>query len=188
MDGESSLKDSIFVIPEALDGETCRKIVEFYDSAGRYRPSTYSDYDGEIADSSARVAMEDCWMKTDEPYFQTVFDATIEGAWKYNAIYADLNLSKSGGLRMNRYFETGFMSRHVDNIHGSHGQKEGYPSVSCIFILNAEFEGGDLTFFGNHVVPNRTGQVLYFPSSFLFPHEVTPVTKGMRYSIVTWLM
>ena len=25
-----------------------------------------------------------------------------------------------------------------------------------------------------------------FPSSFMYPHEVMPVTKGTRYSLVVW--
>jgi predicted 2-oxoglutarate/Fe(II)-dependent dioxygenase YbiX len=25
-----------------------------------------------------------------------------------------------------------------------------------------------------------------FPSNYLYPHRITPVTQGTRYSIVTW--
>jgi hypothetical protein len=27
-----------------------------------------------------------------------------------------------------------------------------------------------------------------FPSNFLYPHSVLPVTEGTRYSIVTWFI
>ena len=53
--------------------------------------------------------------------------------------------------------------------------------------LNDDYEGGEFAFF------NRTlkyklnkGDVLMFPSTFMYPHEVMPVTKGTRYSIITW--
>ncbi len=26
----------------------------------------------------------------------------------------------------------------------------------------------------------------YFPSNFMYPHGIRPVTQGVRYSIVTW--
>ena len=30
------------------------------------------------------------------------------------------------------------------------------------------------------------GDLLIFPSNFLYPHRVDPVTKGVRYSYVSW--
>ncbi len=33
----------------------------------------------------------------------------------------------------------------------------------------------------------KTGDMIIFPSNFLYPHQVMPVTKGERYSIVSWL-
>ena len=32
------------------------------------------------------------------------------------------------------------------------------------------------------------GDALMFPSNFMYPHEVMPVTKGTRYSIITWFV
>ena len=32
----------------------------------------------------------------------------------------------------------------------------------------------------------KKGDVLIFPSNFLFPHEVKPVKKGTRYSAISW--
>jgi len=34
----------------------------------------------------------------------------------------------------------------------------------------------------------KKGSVIIFPSNFMFPHYVKKVTKGERYSIITWLM
>ena len=31
------------------------------------------------------------------------------------------------------------------------------------------------------------GSIVFFPSNFLYPHGIEPVTKGKRYSIVAWL-
>ena len=32
----------------------------------------------------------------------------------------------------------------------------------------------------------KTGDILLFPSNFMYPHEVKEVTKGVRYSFVRW--
>lgn len=67
--------------------------------------------------------------------------------------------------------------------------------LSCTLSLNdpEEYEGGNLKFdFGPHV-PDRfltcteirpRGSIIVFPSHLY--HQVTPVTKGIRYSLVSW--
>ena len=32
----------------------------------------------------------------------------------------------------------------------------------------------------------HTGDVIIFPSTFLYPHKVNEVKKGIRYSFVSW--
>ena len=79
------------------------------------------------------------------------------------------------------------MSSHVDNIHHSHGQQYGYPQVTVLLYLNDDYEGGEFYVAGKMFEPIR-GSAIIFPSNFMFPHEAKTVTKGMRWSIVTWLM
>jgi len=52
-------------------------------------------------------------------------------------------------------------------------------------IQNAGDEGGDFILCGEKV-DLKQGDCVIFPSVFLYPHEVTPVTKGSRYSWVLW--
>ena len=37
------------------------------------------------------------------------------------------------------------------------------------------------------VAYTKKGDLLVFPSSFTYPHEVLPVKSGTRYSIITWI-
>ena len=34
----------------------------------------------------------------------------------------------------------------------------------------------------------KQGSVIVFPSNFMYDHEVKKVTKGNRYSVMTWIM
>jgi predicted 2-oxoglutarate/Fe(II)-dependent dioxygenase YbiX len=62
-------------------------------------------------------------------------------------------------------------------------------SVSCSFALNDDYEGGEFAFFDRELKYKlKKGSILLFPSSFMYPHEIMPVTKGTRYSIVTWFI
>jgi predicted 2-oxoglutarate/Fe(II)-dependent dioxygenase YbiX len=61
-------------------------------------------------------------------------------------------------------------------------------SFSVLLSDPSEYDGGDLLIYegkGPIVVPKRQGMITFFPSSVL--HEVTPVTRGVRRSIVSWI-
>jgi predicted 2-oxoglutarate/Fe(II)-dependent dioxygenase YbiX len=47
--------------------------------------------------------------------------------------------------------------------------------------------GGELIFFGDTKYDFGAGDVLVFPSNFMFPHSVDTVTEGERYSFVSWV-
>lgn len=60
-------------------------------------------------------------------------------------------------------------------------------SVSILLSDPNEFEGGKLLLFpnGQHIVAEeKKGRAIFFPS--WVPHCVTPVTKGIRKSLVIW--
>ena len=40
------------------------------------------------------------------------------------------------------------MKEHIDNIHHSHGQKQGYPHLTSLIFLNDDYEGGEFTLCG----------------------------------------
>ena len=64
-------------------------------------------------------------------------------------------------------------------------------SMSIIYMLNDNYEGGDLVFQwreNNMVVPKKANQLIFFPSSFCYAHMVQPIKSGTRYSIVTWAL
>lgn len=60
--------------------------------------------------------------------------------------------------------------------------------VSVICYLNDDYEGGELEFIflGLKIKPKK-GTIIAFPSYFEFTHRVHPVTKGDRFSLVTWI-
>tara|TARA_R100000773_G_C4218710_1_gene117221 strand:- start:1679 stop:2224 length:546 start_codon:yes stop_codon:yes gene_type:complete len=64
--------------------------------------------------------------------------------------------------------------------------------LSIILNLNDEYEGGDLIFtdqknFEIKRLKLGAGSIVFFPSNFMYPHGIQPITKGTRYSIVAWL-
>jgi predicted 2-oxoglutarate/Fe(II)-dependent dioxygenase YbiX len=90
-------------------------------------------------------------------------------------------------VRFNRYQKDQIMRKHSDHIKSLFGgDVRGIPVLSIIINFNDNYEGGDLIFWNDHKVDLGEGDVVVFPSLFLFPHRVEEVTKNIRYSGVSW--
>lgn len=86
-------------------------------------------------------------------------------------------------VRVHKYNEGAMMPRHID-----HSSTTGHPILTVVGVLNdeSEYEGGQFIIFDDYEVKLKKGDVVIFPSNFMFPHEVKIVTKGVRYSFTTW--
>jgi Rps23 Pro-64 3,4-dihydroxylase Tpa1-like proline 4-hydroxylase len=68
------------------------------------------------------------------------------------------------------------------------GEGTGTRRMTVSICLNDNYQGGDFTFFQEQTVYSlKKGDVLMFPSNFMYPHGVREITKGTRYQLITWL-
>ena len=77
-------------------------------------------------------------------------------------------------------------------IHTDHSYRTER-TLSFILNLNENYEGGNLIFYNQNKteikkIKCKTATCVMFPSNFQYPHRIEPVTKGIRYSIVAWLI
>ena len=90
-------------------------------------------------------------------------------------------------VRFNRYQKGQTMRIHCDHIKTLfEGEVKGIPVLSIIINFNDDYKGGDLIFWDDYKVDLGEGDVVVFPSLFLFPHRIEEVTKNIRYSGVAW--
>ena len=90
-------------------------------------------------------------------------------------------------VRFNKYAENKKMAIHADHIHSMFdGERKGIPILSVLGVLNNDYEGGEF-----YLIDEKTdlskGDIIIFPSNFMYPHKVEPVTKGTRYSYISWI-
>ena len=86
-----------------------------------------------------------------------------------------------------RYKDKGHYKWHTDHC------ADVPRTFSMIFLLNDDYEGGELTFadpsgHNEMIVEKKAGRLILWPSNFMYPHKVQPIIKGMRYSIVAWAL
>jgi len=91
-------------------------------------------------------------------------------------------------VRFNKYNVDTRMEKHCDHIHSIFdGERKGIPVLSVLGALNDNYEGGDLLFWDDQKIELKAGAIMIFPSNFMYPHRVSEVTKGTRYSYVSWV-
>jgi hypothetical protein len=102
---------------------------------------------------------------------------------KYNEKFPSALIQEDSGYELLRYKAGQFYTQHTDSF------KDRPRSVSCSFILNDNYEGGEFAFFDRELkYKPKKGSCIMFPSNFMYPHEIMPVTSGTRYSIITWFI
>jgi predicted 2-oxoglutarate/Fe(II)-dependent dioxygenase YbiX len=171
-----------------LDKKTCKKIIKDIKSINWNQHKFY-----DVKNNSHQTRSGN--KELDTGYSQApTKDLIMEKIWEAYFNYTqELKFSWFNGwqgyteVRFNRYKETRMMAEHCDHIHSLFdGQRKGIPTMSALGLLNDDYEGGELVFFGDTVLPFKVGEIIVFPSCFLFPHRIEPVTKGTRYSFVSW--
>ena len=107
--------------------------------------------------------------------------------YKFDANILDYGYKTIFDIEILKYENTGFYTWHVDHF-------ATIPrTMSCILLLNNDYEGGNLCFrnpdgSGEWEVEVKPNRMIVWPSNFLYPHTVKPVTKGIRYSVVAWAL
>lgn len=94
----------------------------------------------------------------------------------------------SEDLQYTRYNDDkSFYGWHIDNgvVGSEHPQRK--ISITLQLSDSNEYEGGDFQIHATklNTLPKKKGLIIAFPSHCL--HQVTPVTKGIRRSLVVWL-
>jgi predicted 2-oxoglutarate/Fe(II)-dependent dioxygenase YbiX len=70
-------------------------------------------------------------------------------------------------------------------VHSDHGFSYNCTLSSCMY-LNDDYEGGELWFPKLEITYKpRRGDIVMFPSTFIYAHSARAVTEGVKYSAVT---
>lgn len=89
---------------------------------------------------------------------------------------------------VNKYPTNTLMLPHCDHIKSLYvGEYRGIPALTILGALNDNYEGGEFYLWDDYVIPLAKGDVIIFPSLFLYPHGVRLVTRDIRYTFVSWL-
>ena len=182
-----------------LSDEVCSNIIAA--GADEWEMGIVLERGEEVEETPAKYSTNDLYRKckvawlNDDWLFNLVSEygtaANDVAGWKYD-------LRGLEAMQLTRYCEGEYYNPHKDSL-GSHHNVIHCPDneylhgharkLSVVITLNNDFEGGNLVFRDHPNHPefeSRGGSIVVFPS--FLTHEVTPITKGIRYSLVCWFV
>ncbi len=192
----NNIKDYI-VVKNILSKELCSDIITKIDKKENWIKHNWYDSKENKTYSQATKELD---IVSSDNQLSEVLNPLINNAYKdYVKQFSNNGENTSNFInyftpvRFNRYNTGTKMRKHYDFIQSIFdGQSKfstpykGVPILSLVGVLNNDYEGGEFVFNDNHIVTLSTGDVLIFPSTFMYAHEVKEITNGKRYSFVSW--
>jgi predicted 2-oxoglutarate/Fe(II)-dependent dioxygenase YbiX len=185
----NKLEDYIYIVKHALSKKVCDEILNEFVNSDEWQDTIIGAgvVEKNIRNCQTVVISYPHVIQKNKDIRHKLDNAIFDGASKcikeYNIKFPHCKIEEDSGYELLKYPEGGFYIEHTDSF------KAIPRAVSCSFILNDDFEGGEFAFFNRELKYKiEKGDALLFPSIFMYPHEVMPVTKGTRYSIITWFI
>lgn len=90
--------------------------------------------------------------------------------------------AKEQHLNVVKWTEGTYLNLHVDDL--------GYVTdnhLPVLIYLNDDYEGGEIRFETHNLsIKPNLGDFIVFPGNLYYPHEVTKVLSGVRYTLPIW--
>lgn len=179
------LHDYIVVLKNITPFNLCNEILDEYKNCDQWEKAvTRKLLDKGIEDSyrnceSIAMSLQSCEYR--RKLDSDLYNVAVQCLEAYNKKFTWAAVDEDTGYDLLRYKEGQYYKQHTDSYINNPRL------ISCSFHLNDDYEGGEFAFFDRQLKYKlNKGDVLMFPSTFMYPHEVMPVTKGTRYSIITW--
>ena len=176
--------EAIVEIKNIICPEFTDKIIPFIDNRAKQNLSVESGLIKNIRNVKGYHLRLDT--ATDIFYWNTI-RKEIERLYSFYKIkFPKMESTKINQMDLLKYKAGGRYTLHTD--HGTNSPRH----LSIIMNLNDNYNGGDLIFTDQKEKEIKRlklskGSIVFFPSNFMYPHGIQPITKGTRYSIVAWL-
>jgi predicted 2-oxoglutarate/Fe(II)-dependent dioxygenase YbiX len=171
----------VFIVPDFRDPQWCERVRTAMDR-GEFTPAEVHA-NGFVVDRQVRQTLE---VEVDSTTMAEV-ERSVASVCKRVARFFGIPLSGDEGPGFLRYLAGGFYRRHRDVLADS---GEDFPRrISVVMFLTSageRCEGGALRIFQPDPfdIAPKAGTLVAFPSDV--PHEVLPVTSGVRDVVVDW--
>jgi len=176
--------DVAYVMQKAVSDAFCSNLIKEYSKPENEKEQPFIG-EGRDLEKNIDLKIRNV-LRLPLPMNQGIGATLTSCALNINHAYWKYDITHSNQTEFLMYDVKGKYEAHVDTSHklGNETRK-----LTAIAILNDDFEGGKFYIINSHkkiYPPQAKGDIIVFPSFMV--HGVEPVTKGMRYTVVTWMV
>jgi PKHD-type hydroxylase len=173
----------IYVLNDKLDINKCKEYVKFYKYA------KWLQQDSKVTSDKDNVLIHDIRKSKYVRCFPDIFEEEVyeiySMMYEYTNHLFNIDLwdisDRKEDVKVVEYRKGHYFDWHYDFL--SNQTKTRKINFSIQLSDSEDYEGGDLEFFQLDIPYNRRiGSIIIYPA--FFPHRVTKITKGIRYSLV----
>ena len=181
-ESERVLKDYIMVIKDIVPHDLCDHIVnQAPDYSSHWNQATVGGVNAIDTTSRNCYTLNLSGPAEFQNIDQQLYAIASAAIQTYHQKFSHVTCDSDTGYQLLRYDTGGFYIQHTDSF------KQQQRSVTASLMLNDDYEGGEFAFFDRELKYKlNKGDAIIFPSNFMYPHEIMPVTSGKRYAIITW--
>jgi hypothetical protein len=176
--------DVAYVMQGAVSSAFCDNIIKEYSKPETQKEQPFIG-DGRDLEKNINLDIRNV-LRVLLPQNQGIGATLTSCALNMNHQFWKFDITHSNQTEFLMYDVNGKYEAHIDTVH-KHGTETR--KLTAIAILNDDFEGGKFYIINSHekiYPPQKKGDVIVFPSFMV--HGVEPVTRGFRYSVVTWMV
>jgi predicted 2-oxoglutarate/Fe(II)-dependent dioxygenase YbiX len=176
--------DVCYVMQKAVSDAFCEKLIEEYSKPEVEKEQPFIGQ-GRDAEKNINLDIRNV-LRLPLPLHAGIGATLTSVGLNVNHQYWKYHITHSNQAEFLMYDVKGKYEAHVDTFHVVSDETR---KVSCLAILNDDFEGGKFYIQNGHdkiYPPQEKGDIIVFPSFML--HGVEPVTKGQRFTVITWLV
>ncbi|HSE39393.1 MAG TPA: 2OG-Fe(II) oxygenase [Acidobacteriota bacterium] len=192
------------VVLQFLTSYECERLLNFF-QIGEKESGKLRGADRRLNDGPPEIIRNNtvCWMKLTEDTFW-IYEKITNLINELNANKYQFDITGLQTIQLAEYTAENhqggqFYKSHIDTCMSGWADSQRKLSLTVQLTPPENYEGGNLLLFGdkNDMVLNPSNfskniqQRREFGAAIIFPsfleHEVTPVTKGTRHSLVAWM-
>lgn len=180
-----NLEEAIVVLNNLTNKDFIELIKKYIDKKAFNKLLTVSGYREDIRNVFGHSLNKNSI--SDKIFFKHIDRIIKQHYSHYKFKFPYITASNLNQIDLLKYEIAGKYEIHCDHIY------QTQRTLTFILNLNDDYEGGDFVFYNQDNtemkrVKCKTGTCIMFPSNFQYPHRIEPITKGIRYSIVAWLI
>ena len=177
-------------IGHAFTPDECSEIIEVCSEGkltSKLSPGSINVSGQTVLDKSIRNS-DVSWLNPEVAETKWISERIMTGVNELNKSVFNFDIEEIEQVQFSKYADDlGKYEKHTDTNNMTDTVRK--ISVSIQLSRPHDYEGGDLKLYSQespYIMPREQGMMIAFPSFML--HEVSTVTRGTRYSLVTWIM